>query len=134
MIKWPIKYVDYNGNTVTENFYFHLNKAELVKMQFNANGGYSQFIERVTNQRDLKALGDEFENIVLSAYGEKSDDGRTFRKSDEIRENFKYSEAYSELFMELITDSDKAIAFVKGVLPKDLQNVSPDDLALASAE
>lgn len=134
MIKWPIKYVDYNGNTVTENFYFHLNKAELVKMQFNANGGYSQFIERVINQRDLKALSDEFENIVLGAYGEKSDDGRTFRKSDEIRENFKYSEAYSELFMELITDSDKAITFVKGVLPKDLQDVSPEDLAVAKAE
>lgn len=134
MIKWPITYVDYNGNTVTENFYFHLNKAELLKMQFNANGGYSQFIERVTNQRDLKALGDEFENIVLSAYGEKSDDGRTFRKNDTIRDNFKYSEAYSELFMELITDSDKAVSFIKGVLPKDLQDVNPEDLALASAE
>lgn len=134
MIKWPITYVDYNGNTVTENFYFHLNKAELLKMQFNANGGYSQFIERVTNQRDLKALGDEFENIVLSAYGEKSDDGRTFRKNDTIRDNFKYSEAYSELFMELITDSDKAVSFIKGVLPKDLQDVSPEDLALAKAE
>lgn len=133
MIKWPITYVDYNGNTVTENFYFHLNKAELIKMQFNANGGYAQFIERVTNQRDLKALGDEFEKIILNAYGEKSDDGRTFRKSDAIRDNFKYSEAYSELFMELITDSEKAVSFIRGVLPKDLQDVSPDDLVLANA-
>lgn len=132
MIKWPIKYVDYNGNTITENFYFHLNKAELVKMQFEANGGYSQFIERVTNQRDLKALGDEFERIVLNAYGEKSDDGRTFRKSEKLKDDFKHSEAYSELFMELITDSDKAVSFIKGILPKELQDVNPEDLALAN--
>ena len=69
MIKWPIEYTDYNGNTVKEDFYFHLNKAELMQMQFGANGAYSQFIERITNQRDLKVLGTEFENIILNAYG-----------------------------------------------------------------
>ena len=128
MIKWPIEYTDYNGNTVKEDFYFHLNKAELMQMQFGANGAYSQFIERITNQRDLKVLGTEFENIILNAYGEKSDDGRTFKKSDDIRENFKSTEAYSELFMELITDSEKAVAFIKGILPKDLQDVDTSSL------
>lgn len=128
MIKWPITYTDYNGNTVKEDFYFHLNKAELMQMQFGANGAYSQFIERITNQRDLKVLGSEFEHIILNAYGEKSDDGRTFKKSEEIRENFKSTEAYSELFMELITDADKAVSFIKGILPKDLQDVDTSSL------
>lgn len=128
MIKWPITYTDYNGNTVKEDFYFHLNKAELMQMQFGSNGAYSQFVERITNQRDLKALGSEFEHIILNAYGEKSDDGRTFKKSEEIRENFKSTEAYSELFMELITDADKAVAFIKGILPKDLQDVDTSSL------
>lgn len=128
MIKWTIKFVDYNGNSVKEDFYFHLNKAELMRMQFSANGAYSQFIERITNQRDLRMLGEEFENIILTAYGEKSDDGRTFKKSDDIRENFKSTEAYSELFMELITDADKAVSFIKGILPKDLQDIDTDSL------
>lgn len=128
MIKWPITYTDYNGNTVKEDFYFHLNKAELMQMQFGANGAYSQFIERITNQRDLKVLGSEFEHIILNSYGEKSDDGRTFKKSDDIRENFKSTEAYSELFMELITDADKAVSFIKGILPKDLQDVDTSSL------
>ena len=128
MIKWPITYTDYNGNTVKEDFYFHLNKAELMQMQFGANGAYSQFIERITNQRDLKVLGSEFEHIILNAYGEKSDDGRTFKKSEEIRENFKSTEAYSELFRELITDADKAVSFIQGILPKDLQDVDTSSL------
>ena len=128
MIKWTIKFVDFNGNSVKEDFYFHLNKAEVMRMQFCANGAYSQFIERITNQRDLRMLGEEFENIILTAYGEKSDDGRTFKKSDDIRENFKSTEAYSELFMELITDADKAVSFIKGILPKDLQDIDTDSL------
>lgn len=128
MIKWPISYIDYNGNSVKEDFYFHLNKAELMKMQFGANGAYSQFIERITNQRDLRMLGEEFENIILNSYGEKSDDGRTFKKSDDIRENFKSTEAYSELFMELISDPEKAVSFIKGILPKDLQDIDESSL------
>ena len=131
MIKWPVTYVDYNGNTITEDFYFHLNKAELMHMQFEANGAYTEFINRIVNQRDIKVLGQEFENLILSSYGEKSDDGRNFRKSAEIRDNFKTSEAYSELYMELITDEEKAVAFVKGILPKDLQ--SADVAALPKA-
>jgi len=129
MIKWPITYVDYNGNTITEDFYFHLNKAELMHMQFEANGAYTEFINRIVNQRDVKILGQEFENIILNSYGEKSDDGRNFRKSDAIRDNFKSTEAFAELYMELISDSDKAVAFVKGILPKDLQNVDMPVLA-----
>ena len=129
MIKWPITYVDYNGNTVTEDFYFHLNKAELMHMQFEANGAYTEFINRLVNQRDVKILGQEFENIILNSYGEKSDDGRNFRKSDTIRDNFKSTEAFAELYMELISDSEKAVAFVKGILPKDLQNVDMPVLA-----
>lgn len=129
MIKWPITYVDYNGNTITEDFYFHLNKAELMRMQFEANGAYTEFINRIVNQRDIKVLGQEFENLILSSYGEKSDDGRNFRKSDEIRDNFRSTEAYAELYMQLISDEEKAVAFVKGILPKDLQTNDVPTLA-----
>jgi len=121
MIKWPITYTNYNDEEITEDFYFHLNKAELAKMQFDVNGAYSQFIERITNQRDYKLLGEEFRKLILRSYGVKSDDGRLFRKSQEMRDEFEQTEAYSVLFMELITDEDKASKFVKGILPKDLQ-------------
>ena len=122
MIKWPITYTDYNGETITEDFYFHLNKAELTTMQFEANGNFSQYLERLVNERDIKSLGQEFRKIILNSYGKKSDDGRLFRKSQEMRDEFEQSEAYSELFMDLVTDEDKATKFIKGILPSDLQN------------
>lgn len=61
-----------------------------------------------------------FEEIILTAYGEKSDDGRRFVKSDELSQAFKETEAYSELFMELLTDDKAAAAFINGILPKDI--------------
>lgn len=124
MIKWPITYTTYDGEEITEDFYFHLNKAELTKMQFDVNGAYSQYIERIQNERNLKELGEQYANLILNSYGKKSDDGRIFRKSDEIRDEFKCSEAYSVLFMELLSDADKAAKFARGILPSDLQGAS----------
>ena len=47
-------------------------------------------------------------------------DGRKFKKSDEIREDFLSTEAYSEIYMELATNSEEASRFVNSVLPADL--------------
>lgn len=123
MIKQTITYDTYNGETVTEDFYFNLNKAELMQMQFDVNGAYSQFIERVSNERDLKAIGNEFKKLILNSYGKKSDDGKQFRKSKEITTAFEQSEAFANLYIELLSDPDKTTAFVRGILPNDLQNV-----------
>lgn len=124
MIKWNIEFEDYNGQTIKEDFYFNLNKAELTEMQFQVNGAYSNFINRIMNERDIAKLGEEFKKLILNSYGVKSDDGRLFRKSKQMREDFEQSAAYSVLFMELISDADKAAKFFKGILPSDLQESS----------
>lgn len=132
MIKWPITFTTYDDEEITEDFYFHLNKAELAQMQFKANGAYSKFIERITNERDLEKLSEEFRNIILNSYGKKSDDGRVFRKSQQDRDDFEHSEAYATLYMELITDADKASKFIQGILPKDLKGAPiPENLRLS---
>ena len=128
MIKWTVEYTDYNDNPVKEDIYFHLNKAELMEMNLNANGASSEFINRISNSRDYKALGEEFKNIILKAYGVKSDDGRTFRKSPEMAREFEQSEAYATLYMELISDANKLAKFVRGMVPKDLQGGIPENV------
>ena len=128
MIKWTVEYTDYNDNPVKEDIYFHLKKAELMEMNLNANGAYSEFINRISNSRDYKALGEEFKKIILKAYGVKSDDGRTFRKSPEMAREFEQSEAYATLYMELISDTNKLARFVRGIVPKDLQGEIPENV------
>jgi hypothetical protein len=120
MLKKTITYVDFNGDEVSEDFFFHLSKAELVELELSYKGGLQEAIKRIVEAEDGKAIIAEFKNIILSSYGEKSDDGRRFIKNQTLREEFESTEAYSTLFMELVTDADKAAEFVRGVIPKDL--------------
>ena len=47
-------------------------------------------------------------------------DGRRFIKSAELSEAFSQTEAYSNLYMELITNADAAAAFINGIVPEDV--------------
>jgi hypothetical protein len=54
------------------------------------------------------------------AYGKRSEDGKRFVKNANVREEFESSEAYSALFMELVTDTDSAIEFINGIIPQGM--------------
>ena len=119
MLKETIKYTDYEGNEREEDFYFNLNKAELMEMQLSTEGGLDKRIQKIISSQNGKEIIELFKAIILKAYGEKSDDGKRFIKNQEIRDSFEQSEAYSELFMKLATDADAATKFINGVIPKD---------------
>lgn len=117
MIKKTITYTDYNGVERTEDFYFNFTKAEITEMQLSSAGGLSEMIQKIISSQDVPAIVAVFKDLVLKAYGEKSADGKYFNKSDEIRNNFAHTEAYSELFMSLASDADAAAEFINGVIP-----------------
>jgi len=120
MIKKNISYEDYNGNPVTESFYFHLSKPELIELEVDYDKGLAAEINKIVetdNNKDLIAI---FKRIISLSYGVKSEDGKRFSKSDDIRDSFMETAAYSELFMELATDADAAAEFITGLLPADM--------------
>lgn len=121
MYKITKTYVDFNGVERTEDFYFNLTKAEVAEMQLTTDGGLDAYIQKIVDAKDQKAIIEIFKELVLKCYGEKSDDGRRFVKSDEIREAFSQTQAYSDIFIELATDDKAAAAFVNGITPSDLQ-------------
>ena len=118
MLKKTITYTDFNGVERTEDFYFNLTKAEIAEMELEVPGGMTTMIERITKTQDTPSLIKVFKELILRSYGKKSDDGRRFIKNKELVEEFKDSEAYSELFMELATNAEAASAFVNGITPK----------------
>lgn len=118
MIKKTIKYVDYNGNEIEEDFYFNLTEAEIMEMQLEQEGGLSTKLETIVKTKDVPTIIKVFKDLVLRSYGKKSDDGKRFIKNKNIREEFEQSPAYSVLFMELATDSDAAANFVNGIIPQ----------------
>lgn len=120
MLKKVIEYTDYNNNVRKETFYFNMSKAELIEQEMSVNGGYSEMVQRITEAQDMPTLMKLIRELVLSAYGEKSADGKRFIKSKELSEAFSQTEAYSSLMMELMTDSKAAAQFVVGIMPSDL--------------
>ena len=120
MIKKEITYTDYNNVERKENFYFNLNKAELMDMEFGTTGGFSEMVNRLIETQDQPTIMRIFKEFILKAYGEKSADGREFNKSEELSRRFSQTEAFSVLYMELLSDTNKAVQFINGIVPADI--------------
>lgn len=120
MLKKAITYKDLDGNTLTEDFYFHLNKPEVVKIRFLGDKDLEETMKDVIKHSKGETIINLLETIIGRAYGERSPNGKTFMKSDEIWLNFFHSDAYSELFNELVQDSDAMANFIRATVPADL--------------
>lgn len=119
MLVKTIKYVDYDGNEREEKFYFNLSKAELAEMELSYEGGMKKHLERMIDEKDNRRLVEHFKNIILGSYGVKSEDGKRFIKSDELSTSFSQTEAYSNLFLELLSsETDAAANFINGIIPQ----------------
>lgn len=130
MLKKNITYQDLDGKTVTEEFTFHLSKAELVEMEVEHQGGLSAYLTRIVESEDGAQIIKAFKNLIVRSYGKRSEDGRRFIKNSSLVDEFMETEAYSSLFMELATNAEAAADFVNGILPegldKDLEKLSVD--------
>lgn len=122
MYKKTIKFEDYNGVEREEDFLFNLNESEVIKLELRTPGGLTSMMQRITQKLDSQQIIDTFEDLIRQSYGEKSDDGREFRKSPEISDRFMHTEAYDKLFMELCTDSKAASEFFNNIIPQKLRN------------
>jgi len=121
MLKKIITYTDYNGVERTEPFYFNLSKAELMEMELGVTGGMTEMLDKIIAAKDAPSLMKTFKEMIMKSYGIKSDDGKRLIKSEELSIAFTQTEAYSVLFMELITDDKAAADFVNGIIPNEIQ-------------
>lgn len=117
MFKKTIEYTDYNGVNRIESFYFNLSPADLIDMEVES-GGYKQMIQNIIDSQDIQSLMKVFKELIRRSYGVKSQDGKHFVKNDEVFEEFVSTPAYSNLIMEFLEDTDKAVEFVNGIMPK----------------
>lgn len=130
MYSKKITYKDYDDNERTETFYFNLSKAELVEMEMSTAGGMQKMLESIVETKNARKIMEVMKDLILRSYGEKSSDGRQFVKSKELSEAFSQTEAYSELFVELMTDTEEASKFVNGVVPRELAEEAAKQRAL----
>lgn len=139
MLRKPITYKNIDGVEVTEEYYFHLTKAEVIELQYTMQGGLAETLEKI-GKLDVNKPGNAalilrtFREIIKSSFGRRTPDGG-FVKREADWEVFSSGEAYSALFMEMVSDAAFAAEFVRGVLPEglDIQQTNDATGLLAAA-
>lgn len=119
MIKKEITYEDFDGSKKTETFYFNLTKAELMKFEVSEPGGMRKRMQAIGESQDPVEVLNILERIIHISIGERKPDGK-FIKSEDFADSFIASDAYSELFLNLMSNVDNAAEFVTGLLPASL--------------
>lgn len=123
MLKKTITFQDLDGNDVTEDFYFSLNKAEIAEMELSHPGGLGAYLNEIVETNDGAAIISTFKMILEKAVGRRSEDGRRLIKNQDVVNDFMQSDAYSVLFMELVTDGEAAAKFVEAIVPQDMKDI-----------
>jgi hypothetical protein len=115
MFKHTVEYKDFNGNDRKEELYFHLSLPEVTRLEAEIGKPMEEYIKELTTNKDLKTLLDFLEKMILNSYGQKTSDGKSFHKSKAIRDDFEYSQAYAEVFEQLLTNPELAKKFGSAV-------------------
>lgn len=135
MLKQTVSYTDFNDQETTETLYFNLTKTELAdnlnledelqKIQTDFTGRGDRPLEKHEIRRVLELV----KTFMRLSYGVRSEDGKRFRKTPEIWEEFTETAAYDAFLFSLFQDPEKAFGFMIGILPKDAR-----DAAIKAAE
>jgi hypothetical protein len=120
VLKKTITYKDFDNVEVTDDFYFHISKSELIKLQVSAGEGFRDYLMNVVKSGDGAKIIEEFERILRMAYGIRSADGKSFLKTPGAFEAFYGTDAYDQLFMELVTDAKASGEFINAIMPAGL--------------
>lgn len=117
MYKKTIAYYTYDDEPekIVEDFYFNINRAEIIQMQWGIKGGFEKYMTELLIKRDEPKILEFFTDLVKKSYGKRSPNGRGFIKNQEILDEFVQSEAYSELLTELVSNEEAASEFITNV-------------------
>lgn len=131
MIKKTIQYEDLDGNTVSEDFYFHLSKLDLAELDLST-GGLENIVKELGTSQDAQRGYKIFKDLMLNSYGVRSLDGRRFLRKDPetgrpYRDDLEASPALGEIILELLADANGAADFVKGLLPAGAQKAIAEE-------
>lgn len=119
MLSKEITYTDLNGAERTDTHYFNLTKAELIEYDAAFENGALNYLTMLSKQPEKfrKELVAAFKDLILRSYGEKTPSGR-FIKSQELRDSFMASEAYSVLFLEITQTEEGCANFINAIVPQ----------------
>jgi hypothetical protein len=138
MFKKTVEYKDYNGNSQTGTYWFHLSEAEVTTIEYEAvtsqTLGLVDMIEKIVADMKGKEMIGIIADLVEKSYGVRSTDGARFNKTPELFAEFKSTGAYHKIFFELQTNADLLVEWFNGLLPENLAEIAEEAKKRANAQ
>lgn len=106
MFKIELTYENFLGVEVTETLRFNLTETELLDLVREDPTFNTGFLTFIANEKDYAKMMDVIRKLIVVSYGEVSDDGKYFRKSDEKALDFVQSAAYEAFRDKILADED----------------------------
>lgn len=128
MLKQSVSYTDFDDNECVETLYFNLTKTELTenlnlkdeleKIQQDFTGEKNRNLE----EHEIRRILELVKTFMRLSYGIRSEDGKRFIKTPELWTDFTQTAAYDSFLFGLFENPANALAFMTGILPKDLRS------------
>lgn len=106
------------SQTVEETLYFNLSKSDIMSL-FEKDADPITKLTTLAKTGDGRDVYEILKDLALSAYGEKSSDGRRFVKSQERCEAFAHSAAFDAVMDKIMESPDSAIDFITQIVPRE---------------
>ena len=134
MFERTFEYKGFDGKDYKDTWGFYLSKADLLEIQLGTFVGLDALLKRLIETQNGKEIMAIVKEIILRAVGKRSSDGKHFLRNDEIRDDFRQTEAFSQLFEELVMDGEKALDFIASAVPFDVGEKMRADMAKETKE
>lgn len=130
MFKINQKYEDFDGHERTEELYFNFTEPQLRELLDKEPTFNEKNLANLIATKDVKHMVEAMQVLIVAAYGEKSADGKVFKKNKEITENFACSAAFAQLMDDIMynSDVDKVKAFMINIFPAKFASTIKDEL------
>ena len=116
MLKQRVKYQGFDGELIEEDLYFNLTRMDLIELNDRYESkDMAAYIDKIVKEKNIKKLYKVLKDIVLMAYGVKSEDGKRFIKNQTVKDEFAESLAFSQLIEDFHETDTSMSDFITGI-------------------
>ena len=116
MLKKHVKYQGFDGEIIEEDLYFNLTRMDAIELSARYESkDLAAYMDEIVKNKDIVSLYRVLKDIVLLAYGVKSEDGKRFIKNETVKTDFEESLAFAQLIEDLHETESALSEFVTGI-------------------
>lgn len=116
MLKQRVKYEGFDGEIIEEDLYFNLTRMDLIELNDRYDSkDMAAYMDKIVKEKNIKELYRVLKDIVLMAYGVKSEDGKRFIKNQTVKDEFTESLAFAQLIEDFHETETAMSDFVTGI-------------------